>query len=347
MTNRFLVGLSVLMLASVPALAAEEAGKTTGTLDSWMRMGDQLAADPPAGGDKSAPKVEAAPNSAPPLPLHCFEGYSGGFITPMAYIANLDTCNGFLGKPVVSYSFMAMGHKTLQALVVTQPFWKRFEFGYALNYFNVGTLFDDAWVWVPQLERYLDLGRDNVYLHHFNLRGIIIMENSFGLPLPQLTGGVHFKRNHGINQMDHALGGLLEDIGYDTDCGVDFTLTASKTFPELVFGRPLILTLGLRWSRAAQVGLLGFGRGPCATTIECSAAYLPTDWLMLCYEYREKDNPYHELGHIIGREEDWHALSVTWIVNEHLTVSGVYGILGTIANTNSDHSLAVQAKWEL
>ena len=129
MNNGLLVGLGVVILACVPVVAAEDPAETTGTLDSWMRMGDQLAADPPAGGDKSAPKVEAAPNSAPPLPLHCFEGYSGGFITPMAYIANLDTCNGFLGKPVVSYSFMAMGHKTLQSLVVTQPFWKRFEFG--------------------------------------------------------------------------------------------------------------------------------------------------------------------------------------------------------------------------
>lgn len=53
------------------------------------------------------------------------------------------------------------------------------------------------------------------------------------------------------------------------------------------------------------------------------------------------------MSHLVGREEDWHALSITWIVNEHLTVSGVYGILGTIANTNTDHALAVQAKWEL
>jgi len=110
-----------------------------------------------------------------------------------------------------------------------------------------------------------------------------VEENSFGLPLPALTGGVHFKVNDGIADVNRKLGGALSSIGYDEPWGVDFTLTASKTLVEKwTFNRPLILTVGGRNSNSAQLGFLALantGQLP----LKASAVYLPTDgcWLAM------------------------------------------------------------------
>ena len=86
------------------------------------------------------------------------------------------------------------------------------------------------------------LERDDIYLHHFNIRGLILPENSFDLPLPAIVAGIHFKYNDTIKKLDKRLGGALKGLGLDKANGVDYTLTASKMFPTLAFGRPIILT---------------------------------------------------------------------------------------------------------
>jgi len=50
---------------------------------------------------------------------------------------------------------------------------------------------------------------------------------------------------------------------------------------------------------------------------------------------------------LIGKEDNWHAWSASWIVNKHLTITGVLGVLGNIANASSDCSLGFQVKWEI
>ncbi len=61
------------------------------------------------------------------------------------------------------------------------------------------------------------------------------------MPFPQITGGVAFLQNDGIDQINNTLGGALTNIGYKRDYGFDYTLTATKAFPK-VFDRTLLLT---------------------------------------------------------------------------------------------------------
>ncbi|MDP6636451.1 MAG: DUF3034 family protein [Phycisphaerae bacterium] len=309
--------------------------------DKWLDAGEALAL---AAEENSPPAEATAPEAhhhdcCPPLPFHSIEGYSGGAITPLAYICNASCTTECCGNAVVSYSFLNIGTREMHVFAVTQPLFNRLEIGYAYNLLNLGSLTDDI------RDLGMDPGRDNVQLHHFNLRGLLIEENSFGLPLPAVTAGVHFKYNDGVQRIDRNLGGPFKAIGLDRSSGVDFTLTASKMFPKLAFGRPLILTGGVRFSQAAQIGLFGFGDTYHAT-FEGSAVYMPTNWLTLGYEIRTKPDPYGKIPGLVGKEDNWRAFSASWIVNSHLTVSAVYGMLGNVGNAREDNTLGMQLRWE-
>jgi hypothetical protein len=332
-----------------------QAGQTASPGDdgqTWLAAVDDVAAKeaaaaPAAAENQASPAKDA--NTTPagdckgvPLPFHCIEGYSGGAITPMAYLCNYCNC-GCGGKhmtcPAVSYSYVNLSTKHLHTFAVTQTFWNRIELGYAMNQLWLGSLYDDI------RKAGLDSVREDVILHNFNVRGKLIEENSFGLPLPAITAGVHFKYNYGMEDINRRLGNAFDTIGYDKNYGVDYTLTATKMFPKLAFGRPVIASAGLRFSRAAQLGLLGFG-DTCRASFEGNVVCLPTDWLVLGYEFRQKHNPYGQIAGLIEDEDNWHALSASVIVNKHLTISALAGLFGNIANANADNSWGIQLKYE-
>ena len=327
----------IMVIAVAPVMGKDKPYRQ----EKWLDATPTLAAADDKDSIPDQPTTQHAHDEkcCPPLPFHCIEGYSGGAITPMAYI-----CNGWCSKdccrgPVVSYSFLNIGSKEMSVFAVTQPLFGRFEIGYAYNYLNLGSLYEDI------RGVGMNPGRKDVQLHHFNLRGMLIKENDFGLPLPALTAGVHFKYNDGVQRIDRNLGGPFKAIGLDRSSGVDFTLTASKMFPKLAFGRPVILTGGARLSQAAQIGLFGFGDTYHAT-FEGSVVYMPTDWLTLGYELRTKADPYGKIRGLVGEEDAWQAFSASWVVNDHLTVSAVYGMLGNVGNTREDSTLGIQLRWE-
>jgi len=282
------------------------------------------------GGEK--PQMEA-----PPLPFHTVEGYGGGAITPTAYLVNPAPEGSVWGKPAVAFSSVVLGHKNLQALTITETLFGRLELGYGLDRLGLGTLPDDI-----EDATTVDIDRDDVWLHNFNARFLLLKEAK----LPALTAGVHLKVNDGIEDIDDTLGGALSGIDYEKDTGVDVTLTASKTLVgDWTFKRPVILTGGLRNSSAGQVGLLGFGDDR-ATTFEGSVAVLPTNWLLVAYEYRGKSNPYDEIPGLIEDEDDWHAVDVSWIVNSHATLVAGWGAFGNVTNETENETWWLQAKYE-
>jgi len=335
------VAAGLLVLAGGRAWAADPAPQTV--TERWIAAGEWLASADTKAGKEPVPATKEGGAQAPcaghpPLPFISVEGYSGGAITPMAYMCNAEKCCNYpVGKPAVAYTFMNIGTKKLQAMSVTETFFSFVEIGYAFNRLDVGNLYDDIF----RATR-LRMRPDDVWLHHFNARVNFLQEKEW---LPAISGGVHFKYNAGVKDIDHSLNGALSSLGFHKDNGVDYTLTATKTLPTLGFGRPVILTGGMRWSEAAQLGFLGFG-DTYHLTFECSAVWIPIDGVALGYEFRQKHNPYKELPGLVGDEDNWHVFSVTWIVNKHLTLTAAYGLLGTIANTNEDNALGFQVKWE-
>jgi hypothetical protein len=234
-----------------------------------------------------------------------------------------------------------MGSKNLQAFTFTETIFGRIELGYGLDRLGLGTLPRDI-----KDATGVDIKRDDVWLHNFNIRGLLVEENSFGLPLPAITAGVHFKVNDGIEEVNNRLGGALSSIGYEKTNGVDYTLTACKTLLyDWTLKRPLILTAGVRNSSAAQLGFLGFGEQR-NWTFEGSAAYMPTDWLLVAYEFRGKEDPYDRIHGLVGGEDNWHAIDVSWLINKHATLVAGWGAFGNLANTRENGAWWLQLKYE-
>ena len=289
--------------------------------------------------------LTAGVNAAPPLPFHTIEGVGGGAITPMAYLVNPEPRfeGALLGKPAVAFSYVNMGQKNLNALTITETIGGRIELGYAANRMGLGTL-PAA---IQAGPGHVDIGRSDVWLHHFNARLLAIKENTSigGLAMPAVTAGVHAKVNDGIRDINQKLGGALSGIGYGRENGVDFTLTATRAIPPEVLGCPVMVTAGMRASQAAQLGFLGFS-DEYRATFEGNIVFLPCDKLVLAYEFRQKPDPYGQIAGLIGDEDSWHAFDAALILSEQATLCAGYGIFGTCCNTEVNNAWWLQLKYE-
>ena len=82
----------------------------------------------------------AAPEKGPPLPFITLEGVGGGAITPMAYLVNPAPEGDFFGKPSVAFDYIGLGSKNADAILFTENFCGRIEFGFAADRLGLGTL---------------------------------------------------------------------------------------------------------------------------------------------------------------------------------------------------------------
>lgn len=285
--------------------------------------------------------VAPPPAEPPPLPFHTTEGYGGGGITPMAYLVNPGPKDQIFGAPSFAVTAAWMRDKNLQAITMSETLFGRLELSYGLDRFCIGSLHEDI-----RTATKVELDRDTVYLNNFNLRALLVEENSCDLPLPAITAGVHYKVNEGISSINNQLNGALTSIGYDSSSGVDYTLVATKCFKQCwTFNRPLMLTAGLRNSAAAQLGFLGFGDER-KTTFEGNVVYMPLDNLVLGYEFRGKSNPYGQIPGLVGDEGNWQTIDVCWVINHCSTLTAGLGIFGTLCNTKDNNALFFQYKYE-
>ena len=323
--------IAVLLLLGTVAARADGAAQSTNA--------------PPAAVSTNAPsaavieKTEEPAAKGPPLPVHTTEGYGGGAITPTAYLVNPGPKGQIFGLPSVSGTFVGIGQgKNVETFAVTETLFDRVELGYGASRFGIGGVRDDikgaTGVTV----------RDDVWLYNFNLRGLIVEENSGGQSwVPAITAGFHYKINDGIGDIDKSLGGAFKSIGMTHTDGYDYTLTASKTFAK-VFGRPLIISAGGRNSSAAWEGYLGFGDKR-SFTFEGNVIYVPLDWLAIGYEYRGKTDPYSQIPGLVEGENDIQTVDLVFMPNKRLSIALVYGAFGKVLNNNDNKVGAVQVKW--
>jgi hypothetical protein len=133
---------------------------------------------------------------------------------------------------------------------------------------------------------------------------------------PQVAVGAQFKRND--------RGALLTAIGADDDSGIDWYVSATKLYLQ----RSLLLNATLRFTRANQFGILGFGgdrEDGYRPQFEGSAAWLLRRDLALGAEYRMKPD---NLG-IAGEDDAWDVF-LAWAPNKHVSLTVAYVDLGNI-----------------
>ena len=93
------------------------------------------------------------------------------------------------------------------------------------------------------------------------------------------------------------------------------------------------------------MGFLGFG-GEYKASFEGSIAYLPTDWLLVAYEFRQKRNQYDEIPGLVEDEDNWNAIDVSWIINKNTTLVAGWGALGNMVNSRENGAWWLQFKYE-
>ena len=282
----------------------------------------------------------AQKESPPPLPLHGIEGMGGVFSTYTAYLVNPAQDGKIFGLPSVGFAYVSLGQERhLEALTITETLWDRLEIGYALDRFDLGDLPQD-------IERMTGINIDDhsVNMHNLNFRFQAVKESSFNLPwLPAITVGVHYKDNEDIDDIDKDLFGALKGIGIDDDDGWDFTVYFTKMITALP--RPLLVNAGLRSTKAAHLGLLGFTDDR-KTLFEGNLVLFVTNRLGFAVEYRQKPDEYNEIPGLIKKEDDWGTLCFCYVVNNHMTFSGGYGHFGDVLNHEANGSWGIKAKWE-
>jgi hypothetical protein len=285
--------------------------------------------------DTSTP-APAQPDKPAPLPLHQIEGSGGIFSTLSAYIVNPPRNGEAVGRPSAGFAYVHLGDgRELEAFTLTETPWKRLELGYGSDSLNLGDLPQD-------IERAtgVRLRDHSVRLSVFSARLQLVPE---GDSVPALTFGVHYKTNDGINRINDDLGGVLRAVGIGKDRGVDYTLYASKLFKSLP--TPLLLNAGLRATKAAHIGLLGF-TSDYKYVFEGNAVLFLSGHFALAAEYRQKPDEYRPIGSLVKAEADWWTFDAAYVVNNHFTVAAGYGHFGDVLNHAANGLWGITNKFE-
>ncbi|SFW16298.1 Protein of unknown function [Pseudomonas sp. NFACC19-2] len=239
------------------------------------------------------------------------EGAAGGGIMPWAVLAGYGE-RGEWGADVF-VTRVETGDYRLDVAGVAAAYGNRIELSYARQRFDLGTLARD--LRLPDNS----LSQDVLGLK-LRLAGDLIYDR-----LPQISLGLQHKR-----QRDFLVPSL---VGAQRREDSDGYLAASRLILGGAFGYNLLLNANLRYSRANELGLLGFGgdrRDRHSWLKEGSVAVLLDRHWAVGIEYREKPDNLSFAG-----ESDWADLFVGYFPNKNLAVVLAYARLGEIATLDN------------
>jgi hypothetical protein len=120
---------------------------------------------------------------------------------------------------------------------------------------------------------------------------------------------------------------VAESLGSRSDTGTDVYLAASKLHLGMLSGYNVLWNVTARYTKANELGLLGFGgeHNELSINTEASVAILLNKHLAIGTEYRQKPD---NLG---LKEDDWQDIFIAWFPNKHINLTLAYLDLGAIA----------------
>lgn len=234
------------------------------------------------------------------------EGAGGGGLTPWALIGGYGTRDQ-IGASAF-YTRVDTGEYALDSYGALVGLYDRVEFSLARQRFDT-----------RDVGAALGLGRGFAFTQDtvgvkVKLAGDAVYEQDSWMP--QFALGAQYKRN---DQPD-----VLAFIGAQRRDDVDLYLSATK----LYLNSSLLVNGTLRYTRANQFGILGFGgdkRDSRSLQFEGSVARLLSPNLALGAEFRSKPD---NLG--IAREDNAWDLFLAWAPNKHASVTVAWVDLGNI-----------------
>jgi hypothetical protein len=251
------------------------------------------------------------------------EGGAGGGIIPWAMLAGYDEQGEWGGNAFATH--VDLPDYTLDVVGAAASYGNRVEISYAHQRFDLGSLVSK-----------LNLPEDNLTQDIFGVKvrlfGDLIYDQ-----LPQVSAGLEYK-----HQNDFLIPSL---VGAKRDSDVEGYVTASRLFMGAAFGYNVVVNAGLRYSRANETGLMGFGgdrRDTRSVLKEGGAAILFNPHWAVGMDYREKPDNLSFAG-----ENDWADFFVGWFPNKHVSVVLAYARLGEIATLDNQNGtyLSVQGSF--
>ena len=249
------------------------------------------------------------------------EGAAGGGLTPWAVIGGYGTDGQFGGSAFLTRVDVGDYHlDTVGALVGLHD---RVELSIARQRFDtekVGGLLG--------LGDGFTLQQDIIGIK-VRVAGDAVLDSDRAMP--QIAIGAQYKRND--------QGAVLDFIGAESDSGTDVYVSATK----LMLARGVLLNGTLRFTKANQIGILGFGgdrHDGYRPQLELSAAYLLTRTLAIGAEYRTKPDNLSIAG-----EDDWKDVFIAWAPNRRVSLTVAYVDLGNIVIR--DHQRGVYASLQV
>ena len=251
------------------------------------------------------------------------EGASGGGITPWAVLAGYGEQGEWGGN--VFATQVDLPDYRLDVVGLAVAFDNRVEVSFARQRLDLGSL-------VSKFHLPEDSLSQDIVGVKVRLFGDVIYDR-----LPQVSLGLEYK-----HQNDFLIPSL---VGAQRDQDTEGYLTASRLFMGGAFGYNLLINGGLRYSRANELGLLGFGgdrRDTRSVLKEGSVAVLFNPRWALGMEYREKPDNLSFSG-----ESDWSDVFIGYFPNKHLSVVLAYARLGEIATLDNQNGtyLSVQGSF--
>ncbi|WP_460952267.1 DUF3034 family protein [Pseudomonas marginalis] len=251
------------------------------------------------------------------------EGAAGGGITPWAVLAGYGEQHEW-GATAFATTVNLPDYR-LDVAGLALAYDNRVELSFARQRFDLGTL-------VHRLNLPEDnLGQDVLGLK-VRLFGDVIYD-----ALPQVSLGLEYKHQTHFD--------IPSLVGAKRDSDVEGYLAASRLFMGTAFGYNVLVNGSLRYSRANETGLLGFGgdrRDSRSLLKEGSLALLLNPRWAVGVEYREKPDNLSFAG-----ESDWADVFVGYFPNKHVSFVLAYARLGEIATLDNQNGtyLSVQGSF--
>ncbi len=237
-------------------------------------------------------------------------GAAGGGLTPWAVIGGYGT-NDQIGANAF-YTRVQLPDYHMDVAGALIGFYNRVEFSVAQQRFNT-----------EKVGGLLGLGngftfRQNVYGIKVRLFGDAVLDQDSWIP--QVSVGIQHKQN---NQE-----AIVKFVGAKSATGNDYYISATK----LYLAQSLLANVTVRFTKANQIGILGFGgdkHNAYQAEFEGSLAYLLSRKIAIGAEYRQKPN---NLG--IAREDNWYDAFIAWAPTKHVSFTLAYANLGNIVIKN-------------
>ncbi|NEX60090.1 DUF3034 family protein [Noviherbaspirillum sp. 17J57-3] len=239
------------------------------------------------------------------------EGAGGGGLTPWALITGYGTRDSFGAN--AHYTTVRTQDYALDTVGAAVGFADCVEFSVAQQVFKgTGGALDGLRI------------RQNILGVKLRVAGDAVYTQDSGLP--QIAVGAMFKQNNGVSGLPGVTS--VKQLGAMKESGVDYYVSATKILLE----RSLVLNGTLRFTKANQMGLLGFGGDKSdkyQPMLETSAAYLFNRRLAGGVEYRMKPNNLK-----VDNEKDYYDAFLAWFPNKNVSVTAAYAWLGDITILN-------------